>query len=67
MTLEIKDLVESVPAVLNERVRVVSESTSNKSGVFILYWMRTAMRADENPALDLAIETANRLQLPLLK
>lgn len=37
-----------------------------KSGSFVLYWMRTAVRADENPALDVAIYLATELQLPLL-
>lgn len=35
-------------------------------GEYVLYWMRTAIRAKENPALDTAIEFANRLELPIL-
>ena len=35
-------------------------------GHFVLYWMCTAMRAYENPALDVAIEMANHLQVPVL-
>ena len=33
---------------------------------FVLYWMRTAVRAHENAALDVALEVANRLGLPVL-
>ena len=32
----------------------------------MLYWMRTAVRSDENPALDVAISFAHQLKLPLL-
>ena len=33
---------------------------------FVLYWMRTAVRADENPALDVARYLANEMGCPLL-
>lgn len=32
----------------------------------VVYWMRNAMRAHENPALDTAVEIAAQLDLPLL-
>ena len=35
-------------------------------GRFVLYWMKSALRADENPALDVAVHLANFLDLPLL-
>lgn len=35
-------------------------------GSFVLYWLRTAQRAHENPALDVALTVANHLGLPLL-
>ena len=35
------------------------------NGAFVLYWMRTAVRAHENPALDVALESAERLGLPI--
>ncbi|KAK9842891.1 hypothetical protein WJX74_003996 [Apatococcus lobatus] len=33
---------------------------------FVLYWLGTAMRGHENPALDVARATARKLQLPLV-
>lgn len=54
-----------LPTYLSERIRVHSES-SNENGHFVLYWMRTAVRADENPALEVAIRMADQQRLPLL-
>jgi photolyase PhrII len=56
---------EDLPTHLSERIRVHSES-SNENGRFVLYWMRTAVRADENPALEVAIRLADQQRLPLL-
>jgi photolyase PhrII len=38
----------------------------NESGEFVLYWMHNALRAHENPALDVAICLARQNDLPLL-
>ncbi len=69
---------ENVPIHLYERIRVVTAGTAGKSTVdhsasnsssqpgFVLYWMRTAVRVDENPALDVARHLAIKLDLPLL-
>ncbi len=40
--------------------------SSGFEGEFVLYWMQTAMRVEENPALDVARHWAARLKLPLL-
>ncbi len=66
MTLSIKEVLESTSPPLRERVRVLSEATACGLGEFVLYWLQTAVRSDENPALDFAIQAANRLQLPVL-
>ena len=58
-------LLANLPQYLDERVRVQAEG-SKSTGQFVLYWMRSAIRTDENPALDVAISIADRLQLPLL-
>ncbi|MCX7396234.1 MAG: deoxyribodipyrimidine photo-lyase, partial [Planctomycetales bacterium] len=57
--------IADLPAHLSERIRVHSDGT-NENGRFVLYWMRTAVRADENPALDVAIKMADQQRLPLL-
>lgn len=43
----------------------MGERTVAAHGEFVLYWMRTAVRATENPALDVAVEAANQLGLPV--
>ncbi len=63
----------SLPEHLKPRVRVavepsaaVASSRSTGSGPYVLYWMHHAVRAHENPALDVAICLARQNQLPLL-
>ncbi len=41
-------------------------AASVKRGEYVLYWMRTALRVDENPALDAAIAVGNAWRLPVL-
>jgi deoxyribodipyrimidine photo-lyase len=36
------------------------------SGDYVLYWMQQSQRAEQNPALDLAIHEANRLKRPII-
>ena len=59
-------LIDNLPQHLAERSRIVQKKDSDFAGAFVLYWLRTAVRADENPALDVAIEIANERGLPLL-
>ncbi len=55
-----------LPTHLSERTRLVTKSDCDASGEFVLYWMHTAVRAEENPALDVARLAANQHGLPLL-
>ncbi len=66
MATTIDELIGSLPDALRERTRIVSNGPDGGTGEFVLYWMRTAVRADENPALDVATAIANLKQLPLL-
>lgn len=66
MTTAIRDLFDELPMVLSERSRILNDAALPCLGDFVLYWMRHAMRVDENPALDLAILIANRLEVPLI-
>ena len=59
-------LLTSLPNALAERTRAIGGEGFNCSGEFALYWMRSAIRVDENQALQVAVEFANRLGLPLL-
>ena len=58
----------SLPTHLAERIRwvVAPETTPDEPGEFVLYWMHNALRAHENPALDVAICIARQNGLPLL-
>jgi len=37
-----------------------------RQGRYVLYWMQASQRAEENPALDAAVERGNALGLPVL-
>ena len=64
----ISSFLADVPPYLSERCRPLNdragweqESASRTSPTFVLYWMRTAIRWDENPALEVALAFARRL------
>ncbi len=58
-------LPEHLPEHLLERTRLHA-SGDPKKGSFILYWMRTAVRMDENPALEVALLLADQLGVSVL-
>lgn len=58
-------LHNGLPEHLGERVRIHARGEP-RDGQFILYWLRTAVRADENPALDVALSLGRQLRLPVL-
>lgn len=55
-----------LPEHLQERTRFFHRGEVLPAGDFVLYWMATAVRADENPALDVARHVARQADLPLL-
>lgn len=59
------DPTANLPIHLLERTRIYQQG-ENVAGQFVLYWMRTAVRADENPALETALALAARRSLPVL-
>lgn len=48
------------------RIHAPREPGPRAGGDHVLYWMQSSLRADDNQALDFALEQANRLRLPLL-
>ena len=60
------DFIPSLPVHLRERTRALNAPPVKRNGAFVLYWMHHAARGHHNPALDAAIFTANRLNLPVL-
>lgn len=49
-----------------ERIRTLNDEDANADGRFVLYWMQASMRAEHNPALELAVQTANDHEVPLV-
>jgi len=60
----LNDGLPSLPAPLAERVTPLNERAAAPGGRYVLYWMRTAVRGHENPALDAALSLARGLGLP---
>ena len=62
-------MLDSLPEHLRERTRLL-ECVDGPVGAamdqFVLYWMRTAVRGEENPALDAARKIAKEQNVPLL-
>ncbi|MCO8124917.1 NAD(P)-binding protein [Stieleria sp. TO1_6] len=58
----------SLPDHLDERLRWLQApgESAHDPGEFVLYWMHNALRAHENPALDVAICLARQNGLPML-
>ncbi len=53
-------------ARLAERTRPLNDARRERPGEFVLWWAATALRLDENPALEVAIAEANARQLPVV-
>jgi deoxyribodipyrimidine photo-lyase len=52
--------------VAPERVRLLNESPARAGAAYVLYWAQINRRLDSNQGLAFAVETANRLGLPVL-
>ena len=48
-----------------ERIQILNDVTV-RTGDYILYWMQSSHRTEENPALQYAIERADQAHLPLI-
>ncbi len=55
-----------LPEHLAERTRPLNQHSCDPIGRYILYWMRTACRGHENPALDVALSAGDQLGCPTL-
>ncbi len=53
-------------AIQGERIRVINDVEPDEKGRYVLYLLQQANRATFNPALEFAIEEANRLKLPVV-
>ena len=48
------------------RIHVLKDEPANAEGAYVLYWMGLSQRARFNPALEYAIDEANRLKRPVV-
>jgi photolyase PhrII len=55
-----------LPAPLAERTRALGSAGLRGAGEFVLYWLRTAQRGHQNPALEAGLAAAAALDRPLL-
>ena len=61
------DLPEALRRIAsNDRVTVRRDGVPRPDGKVVVYWMQRAERGVDNPALDVAVEVANELGLPLV-
>ena len=51
--------------MLNDNVKILKEGKV-KNNKYVVYWMQSAQRVKENPALNYAINKANDLEVPLI-
>ncbi|MGA2912279.1 MAG: deoxyribodipyrimidine photo-lyase [Methanoregula sp.] len=54
-----------ITRVAEGRVRILSDALV-RTGDYVLYWMQSSHRTEENPALRYAIERADQVHLPLI-
>lgn len=52
--------------VEQERVRRLNDRPHLENKAYVLYWVQSAPRAEDNPALEFAVARANELGLPLV-
>ena len=53
-------------AIQSGRLRALNDLSPREGGAYVLYLLQQSQRADFNPALEFAIEEANRLSLPVV-
>jgi len=59
-------MIESLPEHLAERVRVLRDGLRDDHGTHVVCWLHHAVRAHENPVLDVARLAASTLERPLI-
>ncbi|CAN5610239.1 hypothetical protein BH11CYA1_BH11CYA1_47650 [soil metagenome] len=57
-------IIEGIDESLVQRICILRDGIVK--GKYVLYWMKHAVRAHENPALDVALQSSAKLSLPLL-
>jgi len=63
---ELQKIVDNFPSHLAERTWLRTTGRPDQTDDYVLYWTHHALRTDENPALDVAMLLAEKLELPLI-
>src|SRR5690242_5007179 len=59
--------MDKLSALENDpRVTLRRKDTPDPAGRCVVYWMRRSLRAEDNPALEIAIAAGNFLETPVL-
>jgi predicted NAD/FAD-dependent oxidoreductase/deoxyribodipyrimidine photolyase len=66
MAVQTRDIIRQLPSLLQERCRQVGADVVQLGGDFVLYWMHSALRDHDNPALDVALLAAQSLKCPVI-
>jgi len=59
-------MLDSLSETLRTRTRALDNAAPRSDGRYVLCWLQQALRATDNPALDVAVSAANDLGLPCL-
>lgn len=54
------------PIELKKRARKLNKKNVRKKSKYVLCWLQQNIRAEDNPAIDAAIATGNKLKLPVV-
>ena len=53
------------PVIEQSRISILNDRELNR-GLYVIYWMRNSHRTSMNPSLNLAVDSGNRLGLPVV-
>lgn len=58
--------MQKTPVELKKRVRKLNDREVRKKARYVLVWLQQTIRAFDNPVIDAAIATGNKLKLPVV-
>ena len=58
--------MQEAPAELKKRTRKLNKKSVRKTAKYVLCWLQQNIRAADNPIIDAAVATGNKLKLPVV-
>jgi len=58
--------MQDSPAELKKQTRKLNDKSVRKKAKYVLCWLQQSIRAFDNPIIDAAIATGNKLKLPVV-